>query len=157
MGFSLGGLITLATLEHHREEYAGALSICGVNLPAATIFDDGIVTPLLALDYFFPQALSLPSAGLVDPQAPAMADPVLIETALASDEAKAAILSARLEIPRPMLAGALMLNYMVLREMHTRAGGHPVDNRSTVYVGFGDDDAFNRGVRRYPALPAAVD
>jgi len=62
------------------------------------------VTPLLALDYFFPQALSLPSAGLVDPQAPAMADPVLIETALASDEAKAAILSARLEIPRPMLA-----------------------------------------------------
>lgn len=156
VGFSLGGHITLATLEQSGKPYAGALSVCGVNLSTATVFDDGIVTPLVALDHFFPQALSLPAGGLLDPQSPPMADPEAIEKALASDEATAAILSARLEIPRPMLAGAMMLNYLVLREMQQRAGGLPVDNRSTVYAGFGDDAAFNRGVRRYPAAPQAV-
>jgi pimeloyl-ACP methyl ester carboxylesterase len=157
VGFSLGGLVSLAALEQQDRGYAGALSLCGVNLPAATAFADGILTPLLAFDYFFPQALGLASEGLIDPNSPPMADPEVIEAALATDAAKAEILVKRLEIPRPMLAGAIMLNYMLLREMQQRAGGHPVDNTDTVYSGVGDDAAFNRGVRRYAAAPAAVD
>lgn len=157
VGFSLGGHISLAALEQHDRAYAGALSLCGVNLPAATIFADGIVTPLVAFDHFFPQALGLAAGGLVDPDSPPMVDPQAIETALAGDESKADILVKRLEIPRPMLAGAIMLNYMLLREVQQRAGGHPVDNTKTVYSGFGDDEAFNREVRRYAAAPAAVE
>lgn len=45
---------------------------------------------------------------------------------------------------------------MVLRELEHRAGGMPVDNRGTVYRGFGDDAAFNRRVHRYPGSPAAM-
>lgn len=157
VGVSLGGHISLATLEQRGDAYAGALSYCGVNLPAAMVFDDGIVTPLVALDHYFPQALALADGGLVDPDSPPTADPEAIEAALSSDEANAAKLVTRLEIPRSMLAGAMMLNYMVLREMQRRAGGHPVDNRNTVYVGFGDDEAFNRGVRRYAGVPKAVE
>ena len=157
VGVSLGGHISLAALEQRGDAYAGALSYCGLNLPASTVFDEGVVTPLVALDHYFPQALALADGGLVDPDSPPMADPEAIEAALSSEEAKAAMLATRLEIPRPMLAGAMMLNYMVLREMQQRAGGHPVDNRNTVYVGFGDDEAFNRGVRRYGAAPQAVE
>src|SRR5690606_27537916 len=65
------------------------------------------------------------------------------------NEAAATILVNRLEIPRAGLAGALMLNYMVLREAQTRSDGFPADNMAVSYVGFGDDAAFNRGVRRY--------
>ena len=49
-----------------------------------------------------------------------------------------------------------MLDYMVLREMQQRAGGHPVDNMTTTYSGFGNDVAFNRDVRRYSGSPVAM-
>jgi hypothetical protein len=45
----------------------------------------------------------------------------------------------------------------MLRELVARSGGFPVDNRAVVYSGFGDDAAFNRGVRRYAAEAAAVE
>lgn len=156
VGFSLGGLEALASLETNGKPYDGALSVCGVNAPATEVFADGIVTPLVALEYFFPKAIPLAKGGLVDPDSPPMLDPEAIEAEFKTDEAKTAILVQRLQIPRPMLAGAMMLNYMVLREMQQRAGGHPVDNTKTTYAGFGDDVAFNRDVRRYPGSPAAM-
>ena len=154
-GVSLGSHIALATLERHPEHYAGALSTCGVNGPAENMISEGVVTALVALDYFFPTAL--PAGGLTDANAPSLVDPEQIEAALASDETRTAILVQRLEIDRPALAGAMMLNWMVLRELQQRAGGHPVDNRDVVYAGFGDDDAFNRGVRRYAADAKAAE
>lgn len=156
-GVSLGSHIALATLERHPEHYAGALSTCGVNGPAENLISEGVVTALLALDYFFPAALALPEGGLTDASAPPMVDPAQIEAAFANDEARRAILVQRLEIDRPALAGAMMLNWMILRELQQRAGGHPVDNRDVVYAGFGDDAAFNRDVRRYASVAAAAD
>ncbi|MGH8051395.1 MAG: alpha/beta hydrolase family protein [Arenimonas sp.] len=156
-GFSLGGHLALATLETQDKNYDGALSICGVNVPASVIFDEGIVTPLVALEYFFPEALMLPKDGLLDASAPPMVDPELIEAAFVKNEANARILAERFEIPRAALAGAMMLNYMVLKEVQNRASGHPVDNTKTSYSGFGDDAAFNKGVKRYAGAPAAMD
>lgn len=54
-GFSLGGHLALASLEQHANAYSGALSLCGVNLPAGEIFDEGIVTPLVALAGRYPE------------------------------------------------------------------------------------------------------
>lgn len=149
VGFSLGGHIALTSLEKYKANYDGALSLCGVNVPAAKAFDESVLTSLVAFDYFYPGALGLASGGLSDPASPFMLDPEAIETSLKGNEAAAAILSARLEIPRAGLAGALMLNNMVLREMQVRAGGFPVDNKAKIYSGFGDDAAFNKAVRRY--------
>jgi pimeloyl-ACP methyl ester carboxylesterase len=156
VGVSLGGLDALAIIEKDDAQYDGALSVCGVNVPAAEVFSDGIVTPLVALEYFFPKAIPLAKGGLVDPDSPPMLDPEAIEAEFKTDEAKTAILVKRLEIPRPMLAGAMMLDYMVLREMQQRAGGQPVDNMKTTYSGFGDDAAFNRDVHRYAGSPDAM-
>lgn len=149
VGFSLGGHVALSSLEKYGKNYDGALSLCGVNVPATKAFDEHVVTSLVALDYFYPGAMGLASGGLSDPASPYMLDPEALETSLKSNEISAAILSTRLEIPRAGLAGALMLNNMVLREMQMRAGGFPVDNNTKVYSGFGDDAAFNKGVRRY--------
>lgn len=157
VGFSLGGHIAVASLEEHGSKYSGALSLCGVNVPAAFAFNESVLTSLVAFDYLFPDVLGLASGGIPDPASPPMLDTEAMEAALKNDEAAAAVLSKRLEIPRPALAGALMLNYMVLREMQTRAGGFPVDNRATVYSGFGDDAAFNMGVRRYAGDKSAME
>jgi pimeloyl-ACP methyl ester carboxylesterase len=155
-GFSMGGLVAISTLERHGAHYDGGLSLCGVNAPSRHVFEDGVVTNLVAFDHFFPGALGLPAGGLVDPDAPPMVDPEALERALAADEAKAALLSKRLDIPREGLAGALMLNYLVLGEMRARVDGFPVDTTATVYAGFGDDAAFNAGVRRYRGDPEAM-
>jgi pimeloyl-ACP methyl ester carboxylesterase len=156
VGFSLGGYVALASLEKYGANYSGALSLCGVNMPATTAFNEAIVTSLAAFDLWYPGVLGLAPGGLADAASPPMADPEAIETALKTNETAAAALSKRLEVLRPALAGALMLDYMVLREMQQRAGGFPVDNRATVYAGFGDDPAFNKGVRRYAGNPAAM-
>jgi hypothetical protein len=47
------------------------------------------------------------------------------------------------------LPGTLGLHYLVIRDLMTRAGGMPVDNRTVRYAGFGDDAAFNAAVPRY--------
>lgn len=149
VGFSLGGHVALSSLEKYGKNYDGALSLCGVNVPATKAFDEHVLTSLVAFDYFFPGAMGLASGGLSDSASPYMLDPEALETSLKSNEAAAAVLSTRLEIPRAGLAGALMLNNMVLREMQMRAGGFPVGNNTKVYSGFGDDAAFNKEVRRY--------
>jgi pimeloyl-ACP methyl ester carboxylesterase len=156
VGVSLGGLEALASLEQDGKRYDGALSLCGVNVSAPEIFAEGIMTPLVALEYFFPKAMPLAKGGSIDPDSPPMLDPEAIEGQFKTDEARTTILVRRLEIPRPMLAGAMMLDYMVLREMQQRAGGQPVDNMKTTYAGFGDDIAFNRDVHRYVGSPDAM-
>ena len=156
VGFSLGSFDALVSREKYGANYSGALSLCGVNMPAGTAFNDAILPALAAFDLWYPGALGLAPGGLADPASPPMADPEAIEAALKTDESKAAILSQRLDIPRAALAGAVMLDYMVLREMQQRAGGFPLDNRTTVYAGFGDDAAFNKAVRRYAGDAAAM-
>ena len=54
------------------------------------------------------------------------------------------------------MAGTISVYYLALHDMVERAKGLPVDNRTTVYAGFGDDAAFNRGVRRYAGDPPAM-
>jgi len=151
VGFSLGGYVALASLEQYDAHYDGALSLCGVNVTAERVFDDAL-TSLVAFDYFFPGAAKLPPGGLSDPASSPQEQGAVIEaleTSLKSNEASANILSRYMEVPRQGLAGVLSLQYLVLHEMESRAGGLPVENRATVYSGFGDDVAFNKSVRRY--------
>ncbi|HEY5971645.1 MAG TPA: hypothetical protein VIT22_06660 [Pseudoxanthomonas sp.] len=149
IGHSMGGHLVLASLERHPDAYDGALALCGANAPAAEIFADGVAAPLIAFDYFFPGALGLAPGGLADSASPPGVDPAALETALKGNEAHARVLAERFDLLREDLAGALMIRYLVLHEMTQRAGGFPVDNRDVAYAGFGDDNAFNAGVRRY--------
>jgi hypothetical protein len=157
LGFSMGGLLTLASIERHPHTYAGALALCGANAPAGEMFNEVLLTVLVAVDHFFPGAFPYGEAGLADPDAPVAASQAHIESLLAADEATAQRLAGRLLIPRDALAGIAAFYHLILRELQSRSGGHPLDNRDVVYSGFGDDLAFNRGVRRYRADPGAAD
>ncbi|RAO77657.1 alpha/beta hydrolase family protein [Dyella jiangningensis] len=152
VGFSLGGLEALAAIERHGPPYSGALSVCGVNVSAPEIIARGVVTPLVVFDAYFPGVLP----DLADPASPAMIDQDRIQEALKSHPASAARLADRLQETSATLPGALMLDYMVLREIEQRAGGMPVDTMKTSYVEFADDGAFNGRVRRYKGSPSAM-
>jgi hypothetical protein len=117
---------------------------------------DGLLPPLVAFDHAFPGILGAAPGGLADPAAPPFVPVDVIEQALATRPDVADRLAAATEVRRTDLAGTLMLYYVVLRELAVRSGGFPLDNTATRYQGHGDDEAFNQGVRRYRADPAAA-
>lgn len=150
-GFSMGGHLALATIERDHRSYDGALSMCGVNLPATGLFDRAI-GDLAAADALFPGTISpLDAAG-----ASAGVDAAALTRALAGNPRAAQQLAAWTGIGAEDLPGALWLYHIAVREMRDRAGGFPGSNLRLRYRGFGDDAAFNRRVHRYRADPAAL-
>jgi pimeloyl-ACP methyl ester carboxylesterase len=150
-GFSLGGLETLASIERYPHAYTGALATCAVAVSTPEFTARAVVTPLVAFDALIPGVLP----DLAAPNSPAFIPPEVFAKALQAHPKEAAILEKRLQ-ETPATLPTLSLYYMALRELEQRAGGMPVDNRSTVYQGFGDDAAFNRTVHRYAGSPAAM-
>ena len=54
LGFSMGGAVTIGSLERFPQHYAGGVSLCGANLSGEQIAAD-LLTTLVAFDYFFPR------------------------------------------------------------------------------------------------------
>lgn len=154
MGHSMGGHLVLGTLETHGGAYDGGLALCGANAPAGELFNGPLFGPLAVFEQRHPGVLS--PGGLFDPGAPRWPNPEAIEAALQSDEGFARRFGQAFGIPRDGMAGGLMLRFAVLRELHERAGGIPVDNTKVTYGGFGNDAAVNARVRRYAGDPDAM-
>ncbi|WP_329889852.1 hypothetical protein [Stenotrophomonas muris] len=157
LGFSMGGAVTIGSLERFPQHYTGGVSLCGANLSGEQIATD-LLTTLVAFDYLFPQADGLPPTGLLSREAAALPQGELyqgIANALQRDPSHAAVLARRLQVSPDALAGTISLHALVLHELATRSGGMPVGNLGVVYSGFGDDAAFNAGVQRIDPVPAA--
>lgn len=150
-GISMGGHLALATIEREYRDYDGALSMCGVNLPATGLFDRA-VGDLAAAAALFPGPIS----DLDSTSASARIDPGALTRAMADNPRAAQQLAAWTGIAAGDLPRALWLYYTAVREVRGRAGGFPASNIRTRYRGFGDDAAFNRRVHRYRADPAAL-
>jgi len=159
VGFSMGGGIAIATLEQQAAYYDGALSLCGANLPG-DVLANALFTSLVAFDALFPPREDEAASRLSDPAAPVLEQGAVMEridVALPRDPAAARRLAAHLEVSVDALSGTLGLHYLVVRDLVTRSGGMPVDNRLVQYTGFGDDAAFNRRVPRYAGDVAAME
>ena len=157
LGFSMGGAVTLASLERYPEHYAGGVSLCGANLPGEQLASD-LLTTLVAFDYFFPGAEGLPDSGLASSATATLPQGELyqgIANALQRAPQHAAVLATRLQVSTAALPGTISLHALVLHELARRSGGMPVGNAGVIYRGFGDDAAFNAAVRRVTAVPAA--
>lgn len=151
-GFSLGGLETVASIERYRHAYAGALVVCGATVSTPDLVSRGVLAPLVAFDALIPGVL--PDLAAAD--SPPFIPRAVFAKALQAHPQQTAVLDKRLQETSDRLPGALMLYYMLLRELDHRAGGMPVDNRHTAYRGFGDDASFNHRVHRYTGSPSAM-
>lgn len=157
IGFSMGGAVAIGTLERLPQHYSGGVSMCGANLPGDVLAAE-MLTSLVAFEYFFPDAKGLPEGGLISPAAAAMPQGETydaIAAAIETNPVAAATLARRLELKPDELAGTISLHTLVFQQLVKRSGGVPVSNQQTVYSGFGDDKAFNAGVRRVSADPSA--
>lgn len=156
VGWSMGGLVALASAERHPRAWDGVVAMCGVTVPTEAIFARGVLAPLAAFDALYPGVLPQAPGGLADATLPGEPDGEAIEAAFAGDEARAAAFAKRFGIAREDAASSLWLYYVVMRELAGRAGGFPADSTTGADGTDGDEAALGVRIRRYAAAPAAL-
>ena len=153
-GHSMGGGITLATVENLGQHYAGALPFCPLAgrpyLQTKLAFDMNAVFAV-----FFPGAL--PSLKEVTSGRTEPVPLEKIQEAIGEDTIAAAMMARRYDLKPRDLAFVIMFNDGVIRDISGLAGANPFDNTNTVYSGFDDDWMVNCMVERLGTDPAAAD
>lgn len=157
MGHSMGGTITIATIESYPDAYDGALQMCGPTGPSLTMFQRRLFDMLVVYDYYFPGLLGSPAQpGDTVRQDPEFLLQIQKEAQMYPDRLagfqKWSGLSSEVEVSQVVGFFAL-----IQKELVTRAGGNAFDNRNRIYQGSSDDAALNRGVKRYAADAQAVE
>ncbi|NBO65401.1 MAG: alpha/beta hydrolase [Acidobacteria bacterium] len=152
LGHSMGGVIALATIEKYPEIYDGALPMCGPLNPSINGLQERVFDLLATFDFHFP--------GIVGPltsvPSGARLDVTKIKAAVAAAPERSLRFARRYSLASAdELAGVLTFFYEINREIQERAGGNPFDNQDTIYDGFEDDLALNRGISRYAATAKA--
>ena len=149
-GHSMGGHITVATIERYPEAYQGALPMCGPLGAALDFFNNSLFDMLVTFEALFPGTIG-------SPYDPGLATGNKVKAAIAADPERAGRYAQRYGRTTDQLPDALAFFQVIAGELKQRAGGEPFDNRNHIYSGFGDDAAFNRTVKRYAPAPAARD
>jgi pimeloyl-ACP methyl ester carboxylesterase len=147
-GHSMGGHITMAIIERYPDVYQGAMPMCGPLGAAIDFLNSGVFDMLVTFEALFPGTIG-------SPYEPSAETAGKVKAALAADPARAARYAQRFGRTVGQVPGALGLFHVLIGELMRRAGGEPFDNRNRIYMGFGDDVALNRTVKRYTANAAA--
>jgi pimeloyl-ACP methyl ester carboxylesterase len=147
-GHSMGGHITIATIERHADAYQGAMPLCGPLGPALEFFNNGVFDMLVTFEALFPGSIGSPYQA-------ALANVGKAKAAMAAAPERAQRYAHHFDRTVDDLPNVLAFFQLIMQELKQRAGGEPFDNRNRIYTGFGDDVALNRTVKRYTADPAA--
>lgn len=154
-GHSMGGALTLMTIEQSPGPYVGALDLCGA--VTDTLSRIGRRFDLRVLfDYYFPGILPDPARI---PATFETSDDLekKVSAALESNPPAAAVLRNFVGLHNDKdLTSLLLFATWVLKDIERRAGGNPFDTRNTIYMGTTDDNTVNDGIKRYAADPGAL-
>lgn len=154
-GASMGGLLTVMTIERSPEAYAGGLDLCGAAEDTPSLFTRGFDLRVL-FDYYFPRLLPDPAKVPADYEMSKELEKKVTALLDSKPEAASALLRIGGLHNNKDLVGDLLFLTWVLKDIERRAGGNPFDNRSTIYTGTPTDNALNDGVKRYAADPGAL-
>ena len=155
LGHSMGGMLTMITIENYPNRYDGALPLCGLLQPATWAIEKAGAMRA-AFDYYYPGLLpgpiGLPADAALDQ---ATVDKVL--KALPSNPKGEAELMALSHFKTAEdLADGEVFGTFILRDFEQKIGASVADNRNFIYAGGPDDNALNDGVKRYTASDAAL-
>lgn len=149
-GHSMGGQLTMITLESFPNRYDGGLALCGLLQPSTWAIGRGSAMRA-AFDYYYPGLLPgplhIPADFTFDD---ALVDKVL--KALPGNPTGVAELMALTHFKTLNdLAEGTVFGSFVERDLETKLGSSVVDNQNFIYAGGPDDNALNDGVKRYTA------
>ncbi|GAB3321837.1 hypothetical protein GCM10027299_16870 [Larkinella ripae] len=151
-GHSMGGMITLATIEKYPQHYQGALPFCPISGHLYQSLQTHLFALLVTFDGLFPNTLNLNklATGAGPPVAPDV-----IEQKLRADSLTGQQFARRFAVKYKDLPGVLWFFQEIYRDISQQAGGNPFDNTNTLYGGFPDDALVNRKTIRLTAQPKA--
>jgi pimeloyl-ACP methyl ester carboxylesterase len=154
-GRSFGGFLVMVMLEKEPQKYAGGLSLCGPMAPAAQFIARRVLDMHVVFDYYFPGILpspvDVPDSFLPTPD---VRQHIVEALEAAPDKAKAMREYSGVKTDRD-LASDLALFTFILKDLRTRSGGNPFDNRGIVYGSPSQIGDLNKSVQRYAGSPAA--
>jgi pimeloyl-ACP methyl ester carboxylesterase len=156
MGHSMGGLLTVMTLEQRPKDYSGGLALCGVLAPTDFVMQRAFANRV-AFDAFFPGVL--PEVDHIPPTFIMNDVPVItrVQAALDAKPDSAALIRSLADIHTNRgLADVLVFNTFVIEDLRLKTGGNPFDNRNLIYTGTTDDYTLNTQVKRYAGDRKAV-
>jgi pimeloyl-ACP methyl ester carboxylesterase len=158
VGHSMGGGITLATLENFSKNYQGGLPLCPLSsrpyIQCRKEFDmyatfnglfPGIVLSLFEI--FDPSKPK--TAASFSEMMPRIA--AIRKAIVAKDSVLGVQFAKRFDLKFNDLPGSLFFNENVLKDIAQKAKGNPFDNTNTVYSGFPDDWLINEKAERLKA------
>jgi pimeloyl-ACP methyl ester carboxylesterase len=158
VGGSMGGGVTLATLENFGANYQGGLPLCPLAsrpyLQCRKEFDlyatfnglfPGVATPLAVIFDLSKPYQAQDGRGMVARAAE------IRRVIFAQDSALAVAFARRFDLKPEDLPFSLFFNENVLRDIAQKAGGNPFDNTNTVYGGFPDNLLVNQRAERLTA------
>ena len=158
VGHSMGGGITLATIENFGKNYNGGLPLCPLSsrpyLQCRKEFDiyaafnalfPGIVTKLSEI---FDLTKVKPATPFNEMMPKVMA---IKKAILEKDSVLGVAFAKHFDLKFDDLPFSLFFNENVLRDIAQKAQGNPFDNTNTVYSGFPDDWNINQKVERLSA------
>jgi pimeloyl-ACP methyl ester carboxylesterase len=155
VGHSMGGQLTVATIERYPNRYDGALPLCGLLEPASLAIGRG--GALLAAFHFYYPGL-LPGPLDIDPATPL--DETLVNKVLAALPSNPTGLAEMMALTRfkrqEDLADNVVFSTYIQRDLEQKLGVSLLENADTIYAGGADDNALNDGVKRYTAPTAAL-
>jgi pimeloyl-ACP methyl ester carboxylesterase len=155
LGHSLGGQLTMATMESFPNRYDGALALCGLLQPSTWALGHAGALRA-AFDYYYPGLLpgpiGIPDSVVLDQD---LVDKVL--KALPSNPTGLAEMMALGHFKtQDDLADGVVFGAYIERDMEHKIGAPIIDNRNYLYAGGPDDNALNDGVKRYTASDSAL-
>lgn len=151
-GGSMGGALTMITMELNKNTYTGGLNLCGAVGPSYVHLNRRFAIRA-AFDFYFP--------GLMGPLDPVPGNfeesEALRQRVLAALRSKpdAALAMRELTLLHSDVEVARVIGYFtyVIGDLQRKAGGNPFDNRGWIYTGTSVDThtdyALNDGVKRY--------
>ena len=158
VGHSMGGGITIATLENLGKNYQGGLPLCPLStrpyLQVRKEFDlyatfnvlfPGIVSPLSEIFDLSKPKTATPFSEMM-PRMEAIRKAII-----AKDSTLGVAFAKRFDLKFNDLPASLFFNDNVLKDIAQKANGNPFDNTNTVYSGFPDDMLINEKVERLKA------
>ncbi len=154
-GHSMGGELTVITIENYPNRYDGALPLCGLLEPTNWAIGTASATRA-AFDYYYPGVLPSP----VHTPANFGMDEALVKKVLdalpGNPKGLAELMALTRFKTKEDLADSMVFGSYVLRDLEQKIGEPVVDNHNYIYAGGPDDNALNDGVKRYTASDAAL-
>lgn len=153
-GHSMGGIITLATIETYPENYDGALPFCGPLAPSLVFIKDTVFDMLVTFEALFGQYLPDDARPVIE--APELSGQI-VAAAFAADSSMTRLFARQWDIRLSDLVATISFYHLFYREIAARAGGNPIDNCNSLYTGLGDERSLNNDVPRYRLESGAFD